>query len=179
MMFSTVLVVVSVVALALLLLAVRQRRTLLTNSNGIAGQLLPVDIEAFRNLIDPSEEQFLRAQLTRSQFRSIQRARLLATVDYVRRASHNAATLMRLGEAARHNLDPRIADAGQRLVDDAVRLRMFALLSITRLYLGVALPGVHISAGSVVESYQQLSGLASQVMVMQRPQPSTPLIAAV
>ena len=179
MTFSTVLVIVSVVALALLLLAVRRRRTLLTNPNSIAGQLLPVDIEAFRNLIDPSEEQYLKAQLPRSQFRSIQRARSLATVDYVRRASHNAAALMRLGEAARHNLDPRIADAGRRLVDDAVRLRMFALFSITRLYLRVALPGVHISAGTLVESYQQLSGLASQVMVMQRPQPSAPLIAAV
>lgn len=179
MTFSTVFVVVSLVALTLLLLAVRQRRTLLTNSNRVVEQLQSVDIESFRNLIDPAEEQFLREQLNRRQFRIVRRARLLATTDYVRRASHNAAILLRLGEAARHNSDPRIADAGQRLVDDAIRLRVFALFSMTQLYLGVALPGVRISAGSLVESYQQLSGLASQVMVMQRPQPSAPLIAAV
>jgi hypothetical protein len=179
MTFSTLLVVVSIAALALLLLAVRRRRALLTGASDVAGQLVAVDIEAFRNLIDPTEEQYLRQHLSHRQFRRIQRARLLATTDYVRRASHNAAILLRMGEAARHNPDSRIADAGQRLVDDAVRLRMFALFSITQLYLGIALPGVHISAGSLAENYQQLRGLASQVMVMQRPQPPSPLVAAV
>jgi hypothetical protein len=179
MTLSTVLVAVSVVALALLLLTVRRRRTLLNGPHEVAGELRPVDIEAFRNLIDPSEEQFLREQLSRRQFRLIKRARLLATTDYVRHASHNAAILLRLGEAARQNPDSCIAEAGQRLVDDAVRLRMLALFSMTQLYLGILLPGVHISAGSLVENYQQLSGLASQVTVMQRPQPPSPLVAAV
>lgn len=178
MTFSSSLIVVSIVALAFLLLIVR-RRALLTSSSQVARQPRPVDIEAFRNLIDPAEEQFLREHLTRSQFRKIQRVRLLATADYVRCAAHNAAILLRMGESARHNPDPRIADAGQQLVNDAIRLRMFALFSMTQLYLGIALPGVHISAGRLVENYQQLSGLASQVMVMQRPQPHAPLVAAV
>jgi hypothetical protein len=179
MTLSITLVVVSLLALALLLFTVRRRRNFLTGSTDTARPLQSVDIEAFRNLIDPCEEQFLREHLSRRQFRSIQRARLLATTDYVRHASQNAAILLRLGEAARHSPDSRIAAAGQRLVDDATRLRMLALFSMTQLYLGILLPGVHISAGSLVENYQQLSGLASQVAVMQRPQPPSPLVAAV
>ncbi|MBZ5718875.1 MAG: hypothetical protein LAO03_00695 [Acidobacteriia bacterium] len=178
MIFSITLVVASLVALALLLRAARGRGLLPVSPDDLARRIRPVDIEAFRNLIDPSEEQFLRAHLSRRAFRSVQRQRLLATLDYVRGASHNAAILLRLGEAARRDLDPRIAEAGQRLVDNAVRLRMFALFSMAQLCIGIALPGAHISAGRMVESYQQLSGLASQLAVMQRPQPSSPLVAA-
>jgi hypothetical protein len=179
MIFSIALVVASLLALALLLYAARGRGLPLANPDDLAGRIRPVDIDAFRNLIDPSEEQFLRAQLPRGEFHAVQRERLLAALDYVRRASHNAAILLRMGEAARRNPDPRIAEAGQRLVDNAVRLRMFALFSMIQLYVGIALPGVHISAGRLVESYQQLSGLASQLMVMQRPRQSSPLAAAI
>src|ERR1035438_2128544 len=40
-----------------------------------AGQLIPVDLEAFENLTDPEEEQFLRVNLSPAEFRGVQRAR--------------------------------------------------------------------------------------------------------
>ena len=178
MMLSFALVLASLLVLALLLRAAHSRRPNLNEPRELARQLQSVDIEAFRNLIDPAEEQFLRANLTRREFHAVRRERLLATLDYVRHASHNAAILSRLGEAARRNSDPRLAEAGQRLVDNAIRLRMFALFSMTQLYLGILLPGVHISPSRLAESYQQLTGLASQVTVMQRPRPSSSPLAA-
>jgi hypothetical protein len=135
----------------------------------LAGRTRPVDIDAFRNLMDPREDEFLRVNLFPSEFRSVQRARLLAALDYVRSTAHNAAVLLRLGEAAVRSTDPRIAIAGQRLIDSALRLRIYALLMTARLYLTVAMPGVPLSVGGLLDSYQHLSGLATQLAVMEHP----------
>ena len=67
------------------------------------------------------------------------------------------------------NNDPKIAEAGQQLLDSALRLRLYALLSMIRLYLGIALPGAHLSAGRLLDNYQHLSSLAGQLVFMQYP----------
>ena len=41
----------------------------------LAGCTRPVDIDAFRNLMDPKEDDFLRANLLPRQFHAIQRER--------------------------------------------------------------------------------------------------------
>jgi hypothetical protein len=135
----------------------------------IAGRIQPVDIDAFRNLVDPGEEAFLRAHLRPREFREIQRERLRAAMDYIRSSSHNAAFLLRLGEAAVRSSDPRVAAAGRKLVESALRLRASALLSVTLLYVRMALPGVRLSYGELADKYQHLSGLASQLAMMQHP----------
>jgi len=135
----------------------------------LVGRTRPVDIDAFRNLVDPVEEDFLRENLPPGEFRAIQRERLRAAVEYVSCAAHNAAILVRLGEAARLSLDPKIVEAGQQLLDTALRLRLNALLATIRLYLGIALPGAHLSAGRLVDNYQHLSSLAGQLVYMQYP----------
>jgi hypothetical protein len=173
MTFALTLVVVSALALLLLLWVAVGRRRQLSQPEDPAQAILPVDIEAFRNLIDPAEEQFLRTHLSRGEFHAVQRRRLLATLDYVRRASHNATILLRMGEAARRDADLRIAQAGQHLVDNALRLRLFTLFSMMRLYVGIALPGTRVSAGRLVENYQQLSGLARQLAVIRNPGQAT------
>ncbi len=48
-----------------------------------AGQLIPVDLEAFENLTDPEEEQYLRANLSPAEFRGVQRSRIRAAKMYV------------------------------------------------------------------------------------------------
>ena len=70
-----------------------------------------VDVDAFRNLIDPAEEEYLRLRLSHSDFRKIHRERLRAAVDYVSGAAHNAALLVRLAEVARSSSDPATAAA--------------------------------------------------------------------
>ena len=162
------LVLFSLMAL-LLMYAVRGKTSPVGELDDLVGRTRPVDIDAFRNLIDPAEEDFLRENLPASEFRAIQRERLRVAVEYVSCAAHNAAILVRLGEAARVSADPRIADAGQQLLDSALRLRLYALLSMIRLYLGIALPGVRLSAGRLVDNYQHLSSLAGQLVFMQYP----------
>jgi hypothetical protein len=169
MILAFFLVGVSLLGLVILLLAVRGRSTAVSDLEDLVGRTRPVDLEAFRNLIDPAEEEFLRAKLPPRDFRAVQRERLRAAVDYVQSASHNAAILLRLGEAAARSADPSVAAAGQQMIDRAIRLRLYALLSTVKLYIGVALPGARLSTGRLVESYQQLSGLASQLALMQHP----------
>ena len=78
-------------------------------------QIRPVDVRAFRNLIDPAEEDYLRRNLPRAEFAAVHRARLRAAIIYIASASHNAAVLMRIGEAARRSPEHAIVQAGDKL----------------------------------------------------------------
>src|SRR5438876_8871088 len=57
-----------------------------------------VDLEAFRNLTDPSEEAFLRQRLTPAEFRKVQRVRLRAATLYVSALSENVGALLQLAQ---------------------------------------------------------------------------------
>ena len=128
-----------------------------------------VDVEAFRNLMDPGEEQFLRTHLVPAEFRRVQRERLRAAVEYVSCAAQNAAILMRLADAGRHSEDPATAEAAQKLVDNAIRLRLYALHAIPRLYISMLLPGTRISSGRIAERYEQMSRLVVLLGCLQYP----------
>jgi hypothetical protein len=122
-------------------------------------QIRAVDVRAFRNLIDPAEEAYLRQNLTRAEFTAIHRERLRAAIIYIASASHNAAVLMRVGEAARRSPEPEVVLAGEKLVDSAIRLRLFAFQARAKLYVGILLPHVQVSALSMAESYERMTGL--------------------
>jgi hypothetical protein len=132
-------------------------------------RLKPLDLEAFRNLIDESEEEFLRANLSASEYRSLRRMRLRAAVDYVSGVSRNAAVLLQLGQAARRSVDPEVAEAGRRLVDSAVEVRMYALLAICKLYVRIAVPGTVLQPVGLVDNYQRLSDGAALLGRLQNP----------
>lgn len=138
-------------------------------SQELASQTRRVDLEAFRNLLDEAEEEFLRANLPREEFRVIQRERLRAAAEYVGCVSHNASILLRLSEVAKGSPDPEIARAGKELSEQALHLRLLALLTLGKLYVAIALPARQISIGMLVHHYQQLSDLATWVARMQNP----------
>jgi hypothetical protein len=169
MIIAAILVVVSLATLGLLLCAARGRSAPISKLEDLAGNTRPVDLEAFRNLIDPEEEEFLRTNLPTDEFCAIRKERLRAAVEYVSCAQHNAAILLRLGEAARQHPDPKIAAAGQQLVDSALHLRLYSLPALAKLYAGIALPRLRLSPMAMLEGYQQLSGLAARLAVIQNP----------
>jgi len=169
MTVAFILIIISAVSLTLLFSVARGRSASVGSLEELRGHTRPVDLESFRNLIDPAEEHFLRANLSPRDFRVVQRERLRATVQYVQWASQNAAVLLRLGEAARSSADPEISQAAQVLIASALRLRLYALLTIPKLYLGLAIPGARLSPGHLVDGYQKLSSQAGQLVVMQNP----------
>lgn len=158
MITTIVLVLASVIALAVLLHLARSRALAIRWLQNPAAHLRSVDLEAFRNLIDPHEEEFLRAHLPPAEFRRIQRERLRAMVDYVSAVAHNATVLLRLGQAARLSADPTIVASAESLVDTALRLRLTAIGCLAVLWWGIALPGRHESLDRVAERYEQITG---------------------
>jgi hypothetical protein len=119
--------------------------------------LRPVDVDAFRNLIDPAEEDYLRRLLVPTDFRKIQRERLHAAAEYVGGAAHNAAILMRLAEHARQSPDTATAEAAEKLIANAIQLRLYALQAVPRLYLGMVFPGARGSSIRIVERYEAIT----------------------
>ncbi|HWY57789.1 MAG TPA: hypothetical protein VNZ03_25230 [Terriglobales bacterium] len=169
MTIALILVVVASLALGFLIRLTKGRALPLERLENPTEHIRAVDIEAFRNLVDPDEEEFLRTHLPPAEFRKIQRERLRAAVDYVSCAAQNAAILLRLADAGRHSSDPATAEAAEKLVDNAIRLRLYASFAIPRLYLGMILPGARISPVHVAERYEQMTRLVVLLGCLQYP----------
>lgn len=164
-----ILIVFSVAALLLLYRAARGQSAAVSSLADLEGQTRPVDLLAFQNLIAPDEESYLRENLTARDFRKVQRLRMLAALDYVRCTAHNAAVLLRLGEAARISSDPHIAQAGQELMNSALHLRMIAMLAQIQLYTRVLLPTVQLSPEKLVKDYRTLTDHVAQLCQLESP----------
>ena len=101
-----------------------------------------LDIEAFRNLVDPKEEAFLRARLPAREFRRIKRERARAALAYVKTLSHASLQFARFGDVAQRNPDPAIAASGKQIANSAIYLRLRALDARVQLTLSATFPGV-------------------------------------
>lgn len=157
MITPIVLVLVSALVLIFLVLLATGRALTARRIEDPAQQLQSVDIEAFRNLIDPNEEEFLRKELCPSDFRRIHRERMRAAVDYVYAAARNATTLLQIAEGARFSPDPRVSESAERLTETAIRLRLYALQALVLLYLNIALPSRQTSLVRIAERYEQMT----------------------
>jgi hypothetical protein len=169
MNLAIVLVIAAVLALSIILrLAVTQSLQAKRSAN-LAGAIRPIDIEAFRNLINPAEDEYLRRRLPPAQFRLVRRERLRAMAVYAQAAGRNAAVLVRVGEAALASGDPRVAEAAHQLVSDALLLRRNTTVALARIYLALAWPNSRFAAVRVVDHYEQVSGTAMLLGRLQNP----------
>jgi hypothetical protein len=163
MTISIALVVLSALALLFLIRLAKGQAIAPRIAENPAEHIRFVDLEAFRNLIDPDEQEYLRSQLPPAAFRKIQRERLRAAAEYISCAAHNAAVLLRMAEAARHSPDPQVAAMAEKLVENAIRLRLYAFQAIPRLYITMLLPLRQQSPVRVADRYEQMT---RQVVVL-------------
>lgn len=138
-------------------------------SAGLNRAIRPVDIEAFRNLINPAEDEYLRRRLPPSHFRVVRRERLRAMAAYVQLVASNATLLVGVGEAALAGGDARLAQTAGQLVNDALLLRRNATIALARIYIALAWPNSGFAAIRVVDRYEQLSGAAMLLGRLQNP----------
>ena len=136
----------------------------------------PVDLLAFRNLIDPDEEAFLRERLAPADFRRIERERLRAALEYVKRTAWNAAVLLRVGESLRH--EQAVAGMGRDLASAALRLRMNALAALALLHVRLWMPGIAIALPQLARGYEDLRDHFARIARSQRPAQVTHLLAS-
>jgi len=179
MITTALLIAFALVVVGVLIRAVRRRRYPVPDLQALEAYTRPVDLAAFRNLIDPAEEDYLRENLPTGEFHSLQRERLRAALEYVRRTAYNGAVLLRVGEAARRDPNPEVAAAARTLVNDALRLRMNAMLAMVVLYGRIAMPGARISVGRVTDIYENLTQGLVRLTRLQDPAQAARVSAAV
>jgi uncharacterized protein YunC (DUF1805 family) len=169
MNLAIVLVTAAVIALGIILRLAVARSLQARGSAALDATIHPIDIEAFRNLIDPAENEYLRRRLPAAEFRVVRRERLRAMAGYVHIAASNAAVLVRVGEVALASGDSRISGAAQEVVNDALLLRRNTTVAMARIYLALAWPNSGFAAVRVVDRYEQLSGAAMLLGRLQNP----------
>jgi hypothetical protein len=167
MTLAIFLVVFAIVTLCVILTVTVSRSLVQRNASEFGIQ--PIDIDAFRNLVNPSENEFLHRRLPSAEFRRVQRERLRAAAAYVRVAGRNATVLIAIGQAAIAASDERTAEAARQLVDSALLLRRNTTFALMRINLAIAWPTLGSSAAPVLSGYERLNGCAMLLGRLQNP----------
>ena len=169
MTLAIVLVIAAALALVFILGITLSRSLQVSEGTGLTGKIQPIDVEAFRNLIDPAEEEYLRRRLSASEFRVVRRERLRAMAAYVQTAGRNAAVLVRMGQSALTAGDVHTAEAARQLVDNALLLRRNAAFVLLRIYFAMAWPSSPRAAAQVLRGYERLNGSAMLLARLKNP----------
>ena len=169
MTLAIILIIAAALGLIFLLAYSVSRSLQVSSKTGLAGQIQPLDVEAFRNLVDPAEREYLRRRLRAAEFRTVQRERLRAMAAYIQVAARNAAVLIQIGNAALASSDSRTVEAAHQLVDRAQTLRMNAGLALRRIYISMAWPDSGLAAAPILSGYEHLNGSAMLLGRLQNP----------
>lgn len=169
MTLAIVLVVAAVLSLVVILGVALSHRLQISADANLAGQIRPIDIKAFRNLVNPSEDDYLRRRLSAVEFRRVRRERLRAMAAYVQTAGRNAAVLVRLGQSALTATDAHTAETARQLVDQALLLRRNAAFALLKIYVALAWPNSGLAAAPVLQGYERLNGSAMLLGRLQNP----------
>jgi hypothetical protein len=157
-MMSTILIVLfSLLAVLFVIRQAKGHASGIKSPEDLRAQLCVVDIDAFRNLTDSAEEDFLQTHLSQRAYRKVQRQRLRATLAYVGCVAKNAAVLIRMGEEARRSTDTSVAEAGTKLVNNALRLRLQTFQVKAKVYLQIVHPGVRTPSKELLDQYEQMT----------------------
>jgi hypothetical protein len=169
MTLAVLIALASVLTLALTVGVAVSRALQPSSGANLEEQLQPLDVAAFRNLVDPAEDEYLERHLSARQFRITQRSRLRARAAYVTVAGKNAGVLVRMGQAALAGNDPRIHEAALRLVNDALLLRRNAAFVLVKIYAAMLWPSSSTATAEVIERYERLSNSAMLLGRLRNP----------
>jgi len=169
MTLAIILIIAAVLALIFIVTYGVSRTLRVSPGAGITGQIQPLDVEAFRNLVDPAERDYLRRRLRAVEFRTVQRQRLRAMAAYIQVAARNAAVLIQIGNAALVSSDSRTVDAARQLIDSALLLRRNSIFALLRIYVAMAWPDSGLAAAPILSGYERLNGSAMLLGRLQNP----------
>jgi hypothetical protein len=169
MTLAIFIVIAAVLALVCILGFSVSRSLQVSSKHDLAARIQPLDVEAFRNLLNVADDEFLRRNLAGADFRLVQRARLRAMAAYVQEAGRNAGLLIRIGQAAMAASDPHTADAAQELVNEALLVRRNAAIALLRIYIAFTWPNSGTVGSRVFDRYQQLNRSAMLLGRLQNP----------
>jgi hypothetical protein len=173
----TASLLISIVFGVLLLLVSRARAKNRTVAD-LEAALTSVDASALGNLLHEREDAFLRANLAPRAYRQIKRKRVRAAQGYVRNISKNALVLSRIAALALDAADPEIQRTAQKLANDAVELRRYAVLTLVFLTAQLIYPDFHPETFRLRERYTSLAESASWLYRLRFPESRIRISAA-
>jgi hypothetical protein len=132
-------------------------------------QIRHVDLQAFRNLLDQHNEEYLRQHIRPQDFRTWQKLRNQAALEYLSWTSRNAVLLLEIGEIAARNPDATIASHGRNLANVALSLRINCILAMGKLYLSLIYPLPGFSIDTVFDRYAKTHDLFVSLRFAQHP----------
>ncbi len=122
-MITVIVIALALCAVVLFYTAVRSRR------KQAAQSFRPVDLNAFRTLMDRDDELFMKEKLPHSKFTRLKRQRIRVTVRYA-----TATQVMEL----------------------AAQIRLQCLVALAKLSLEYAMPSLQLTPALLVPKYQSL-----------------------
>lgn len=142
---------------------------------------LPVDMEAFAELLGSVNAKIKAQELSQNEFLKMQRNRTQLAIDFLKRMSQNAALLQRLGYSQLHCGNPLISDLAQQMIDAGVHVRLYTFVgllalrvtSIFRLTSIEILSATKVAelenmlSGSLIPAYEQLKDKAGNLTCLK------------
>ena len=119
-------------------------------------KLHPVDLAAFRNLLSPEEDDFLRSALKTSHYHKVRRARVRAVQQYLLWIAANCATLLALLRLRVTDPDLASAPDTEGLVHHALKLRVISLGFWLLLWIEFLLPGIEVRPAAAIRRYEDV-----------------------
>jgi hypothetical protein len=169
-----VYIVIAILLVAVFTYIAASRKVDSLNVDKARSSMTSLDMEAFRNLVDPEEDAFLQSCLPTDQFRAIKRERAWAALAYARALSQVALEFSRFGHALRHSPDPSLADLGREVASGAIHLRILALKATGRLFIAATFPELpQRSPRSLFEQYGRSAGLLARYGALERARKQT------
>jgi hypothetical protein len=138
----------------------------------------PVNVGLFRRLQNRDDLEFLKCRLSSADFRRVQRLRTRAELEYLIAIFRNAGILARVGDFARSASRAEVSKAGARLLTAAIDVRWNAALAITTRSVQFLWPSTSNSSVSVVADYERLRDQFAAIALMQCPEESSRVCAA-
>ena len=170
-MITVIVIALALCAVMLFYMAVRSRRTQ-------TEAFRTVDLNALRTLMDRDDELFLRQSLSRRKFAQLKRQRIRVIMRYVGRIASNASAVMHVGEAARSNSVPEVAQAATQVMELATQIRLQCLIALAKLSVEYSMPSVQLTPAVLVPKYQSLRDNLRVLGDLQT-QNATPLATAI
>src|SRR5262249_17693570 len=97
--------------------------------------LLPVDVDALAQLVGSPQEQCRQREGSGSELARLEREKVRLTIDCLRRMTHNAALLQKLGYSQMHSPNELICSLAQEMIDAGVHVRLYSFVGLTSLHL--------------------------------------------
>ena len=150
MTITVIVIALALCAVVLFYMAVRGRLKK-------AGQSFrPVDLSAFRTLIDRDDELFMKERLPRSQFVRLKRQRIGVTARYVGRIASNASAVLHASAAMRVSPVPEVAATAAQVTELAGQIRIQCMVAMCKLSLEYAMPSLQLTPALLEPRYQTL-----------------------